>query len=91
MGKTIDNGVVEQSTIEGQKQYNNQFGYTQPQSNFGIGTNNYISTANGQKTGYPINNNMSNQNMNYTQNQRYVAPFGNVVYSNTSIDNGFKR
>jgi hypothetical protein len=34
---------------------------------------------------------MVNQNINYTQNQRHVAPFGNVVYSNTSIDNGFKR
>lgn len=90
MGRTVDqNGFTDQSSIPGQKG-NTQYQFSNNQGNYPISSNTYFN--NGVNKAYSMSG--TNQTLNYTQPQfqnQNPLGYGTVSYSNTSIDNGFRR
>jgi hypothetical protein len=88
MGRTVDqNGFTDQSSIPFQKG-NLAYGYNG--NNNTVNTNAYLnSTVN---KAYSMNG--TNQTINHVQpqfqNQNGIG-YGTAMYSNTSLDNGFRR
>jgi hypothetical protein len=90
MERTVDqNGFTDQSSIPGQKG-NLQYQFSNNQGNSPMNSNTYFN--NGINKGNSING--TSQTLNYPkpqfQNQNPLR-YGSVSFSNTSIDNGFRR
>lgn len=82
------NGLVDQSTNNMQRA-NSPFGYPQQSNNnFAVNTSAYLNNT--AQRAFPVNGSNQTVNYNLPQNQAPTG-YGKIVYSNTSIDNGFRR